>query len=207
MGAWRSLLTMAGAVLTMGLLYSAIEKKTEKNTFGEFARHLFDGSYWANTTLVTVGYGDEAPKTVAGRTLAMFWQIVSLLFLGWVLNGLNGAVPQKVTTVNHLPSEEIVVLKDSTSEALLRLLSHENKPVETEKELWAAYHDGATILHDESLITATFPDADPVRLSDTIQYYGILLPEDSPYLELINQGVIKMITSAEWEQILSLHKE
>lgn len=42
----------------------------------------FDGTYWAVTTLTTVGYGDLYPVTVGGKLIAITLQIVGALIFG-----------------------------------------------------------------------------------------------------------------------------
>jgi voltage-gated potassium channel len=42
---------------------------------------IFDGIYWANTTLTSVGYGDLSPETVPGKIVAMLVQISGAIAL------------------------------------------------------------------------------------------------------------------------------
>ena len=58
--------------------------------------------YWAIVTMTTVGYGDIAPQTVAGQTLA-----AALMFLGYAIIAvptgivsveLAGTTPRKIST-------------------------------------------------------------------------------------------------------------
>jgi voltage-gated potassium channel len=44
----------------------------------ETAETVGDGVWWAAATLSTVGYGDIAPKTVAGRVLAVVIMVVGV---------------------------------------------------------------------------------------------------------------------------------
>jgi ABC-type amino acid transport substrate-binding protein len=42
-------------------------------------RSIAEGVYWASVTMTTVGYGDKAPKTGAGRALAVAWMFSSIV--------------------------------------------------------------------------------------------------------------------------------
>lgn len=46
----------------------------EKDTFGS----IFNGLWWVMTTVTTTGYGDYAPKTVAGKCLGIFLYIFGI---------------------------------------------------------------------------------------------------------------------------------
>ena len=71
----------AVAVLGGGALFSSVE-----------AEHsLWDGVWWAITTMSTVGYGDLAPRTVTGRLDAVVLMFVGIGFFAL----LTGAVAQR----------------------------------------------------------------------------------------------------------------
>ncbi|BFT76029.1 MULTISPECIES: potassium channel family protein [Paenibacillus] len=57
------------------ILLSAISAyMLEKETFGS----VFNGLWWVMTTVTTTGYGDYAPKTVAGKCLGIFLYIFGI---------------------------------------------------------------------------------------------------------------------------------
>ncbi|QDU81173.1 Cyclic nucleotide-gated potassium channel [Polystyrenella longa] len=78
------------------------------------AMHLIEGQnnpgfksipqsmYWAIVTMTTVGYGDTAPTTITGKTVASFMMILGYCFIiiptGIVSAELSQAVRNKVTT-------------------------------------------------------------------------------------------------------------
>ena len=87
----HKILVFLGAVIIlvviMGTLMYSIEG--EKNGFTSIPRSI----YWAVVTLTTVGYGDIAPKTVPGQTLASL-----IMLMGYSII----AVPTGLVTANFL---------------------------------------------------------------------------------------------------------
>jgi voltage-gated potassium channel len=71
----------AVTVLAGGALFSSVEKH----------HSLWDGVWWAVATMSTVGYGDLAPRTVAGRLDAVVLMLVGIGFFAL----LTGAVAQR----------------------------------------------------------------------------------------------------------------
>ena len=82
----RRLLTLEGlrdaAVLALvvvlggGAAFSALETPREGGSYT-----AWDGIWWAITTVSTVGYGDVAPRTDAGRAVAIVVMIVGIGFI------------------------------------------------------------------------------------------------------------------------------
>jgi voltage-gated potassium channel len=52
---------------------------------------LFDGMYWANTTVNTVGYGDVSAKTYGGQILSMVLQWTGNVILALLIGGIAAA--------------------------------------------------------------------------------------------------------------------
>ncbi len=76
------------AVLTAlagGYAYSTIEHAQEP------APSVWDGVWWAVSTMTTVGYGDEFPVTTLGRIVAMALMLVGIGFIAM----LTGALAQR----------------------------------------------------------------------------------------------------------------
>src|ERR687890_541843 len=52
---------------------------------------IFDGIYWANTTVNTVGYGDVSAQTNAGKLLSMLLQWTGNVILALLIGGIAAA--------------------------------------------------------------------------------------------------------------------
>ena len=70
----------------MALLIRALEHKSNPKEFGgdgKLHRGIGSALWWSAVTMKTVGYGDLAPRSPAGRLVAIAWMFVSLLLVSW----------------------------------------------------------------------------------------------------------------------------
>ncbi|CAA9454777.1 MAG: hypothetical protein AVDCRST_MAG14-1439 [uncultured Rubrobacteraceae bacterium] len=65
---------------------------------------LFDGMYWANTTINTVGYGDVSAQTTAGKILSMVIQWTGNVILALLIGGV-AAVAQRALLGNAIKQD------------------------------------------------------------------------------------------------------
>ena len=84
---------LAGAsALGGGAVFADVEK----------GHSLWDGVWWAVTTMATVGYGDLAPKTVTGRLVALALMFIGVGFFALV----TGAIAQRFLAAEVRDVEE-----------------------------------------------------------------------------------------------------
>ncbi|PYE84064.1 transporter substrate-binding domain-containing protein [Pseudoroseicyclus aestuarii] len=75
----RIILGLSLLLLIVGALIWLLERRRNGEQFHHgAAKGLGDGFWWAGVTLTTIGYGDKAPVTTAGRAVAMLWMLVGL---------------------------------------------------------------------------------------------------------------------------------
>ncbi len=83
--------TVATCVVVMGTLMYLIEG--ERNGFTSIPRSI----YWAIVTMTTVGYGDIAPRTVIGQTLASL-----IMIIGYGIIAVpTGIVTSELAAIRH----------------------------------------------------------------------------------------------------------
>lgn len=90
----RALWALAVALFLAGLAVWALERRRNPEQFGGgTAQGIGSGFWWAAVTMTTVGYGDKAPRTFAGRTLALFWMFFSIV----TISGFTAAIASALT--------------------------------------------------------------------------------------------------------------
>src|SRR5215204_6916730 len=79
---------------------------------------LFDGVYWANTTINTVGYGDVSAQTDGGKLLSMVLQWTGNVILALLIGGIAAAAQRMLLGTQNLKREldEIEEEVDEVSE-------------------------------------------------------------------------------------------
>ena len=76
------------------------ERKRNKEMFGQGIKGLGAGFWWSAVTMTTVGYGDKAPVTAAGRTIGFIWMFAAIL----LISGLTASIASALT-VSSLDSK------------------------------------------------------------------------------------------------------
>jgi ABC-type amino acid transport substrate-binding protein len=75
----KIVLSLSALLFVVGAIVWVLERRGNEDQFSRRPlKGLGDGFWWAGVTLTTIGYGDKAPATVAGRAVAMIWMLVGL---------------------------------------------------------------------------------------------------------------------------------
>jgi voltage-gated potassium channel len=107
---YAALLAVLAAVAG-GYAYSAAE------TGQDSPPSVWDGVWWATTTMTTVGYGDEYPTTTLGRVYAIGLMLVGIGFIA-ILTGaiaerfLSGEIGEAVEAAEEVEATEVEVLAE-----------------------------------------------------------------------------------------------
>ena len=88
-------------------------------------RGITDGLWWAAVTLTTVGYGDKAPRTRAGRVIGVIWMFAAVvliaLFTAQVTSSLTvTSLTGRVRGPADLAHVKVGAIQDSPAQAVLR---------------------------------------------------------------------------------------
>ena len=117
----RIVLFLSGLLLLVGAIMWLIERRTNDEQFPpDTAKGLGAGFWWAGVTMTTIGYGDKAPVTLAGRAVAMLWMLLAMIITAALTATLVSAVG--LSGGAGLPDElgdRIGVLEGSTAERYL----------------------------------------------------------------------------------------
>lgn len=104
-------------ILTIvGFLFWAVEGRKYKDEYGEHIHQGVGSGIWlAIVTMTTVGYGDYAPRTPAGRVVMGSWMIISLIlatsFVAGIATTLSLTTQQDktITSMQQLEGKKVAV--------------------------------------------------------------------------------------------------
>jgi len=116
---------MGVLLMLSGLVVWWIERRINPDQFGRGPKGIVDGMWWSAVTMTTVGYGDAAPKSVAGRLLGMAWMFASVVlvsvFTASVTTTLTvGRMEGKVGGPADLPTAAVGWREGGAAEGYLR---------------------------------------------------------------------------------------
>ncbi len=211
------LAVLAAMTVLIGFLVWLVERGRNPEHFGGLLDGLGHGIWWATVTMTTVGYGDKAPRTLLGRSLAIIWMLVGVVSLavvtGMVASNMTLAqLNSPIQGPEDLPRFRTGTIRDTTSEAYLRQrgISFRSYATESEalnalinQELDAVVYDAPTlryVIHQE---LPGLAEVLPVRFQQ--QDYAIALPPGSLLREPINRSLIRIIREPDWEDTVHRH--
>ncbi|MGD9135749.1 MAG: transporter substrate-binding domain-containing protein [Desulfobacterales bacterium] len=208
--------TLVLLLLGVGMLVWWFEHKKNPQQFnGSAARGIGSGFWWSAVTMTTVGYGDKAPVTMAGRILGLIWMFVAIIIISSFTAAITSSltVSQLETVIkgpDDLPNVSVGSIANTTGESYL-------KQIQITSRSYASPQEGLTALK-EGKIQALVYDAPilqyyihqnyvgslevlPYRLLR--QDYGIALQPNSPLREQVDVVLLQKIREKAWQDKLS----
>jgi polar amino acid transport system substrate-binding protein len=213
----KIVLLLFGVLLVFGTLLWFVERGENRYQFRPGLRGLLDGLWWAAVTMTTVGYGDKAPKTQAGRTIAIVWMFSAVI----IVSGFTATIASTLT-VNSLAAEikqledlrsvERIGTVNATSSADF-LVSHDLLPTHEYETPRAALQALArqeidVIVYDRTvmryLINREKLDGSVELLPVTFnqQYRSFLMPRGSTLRRRLDPLLVRRINQADWQAVL-----
>lgn len=201
-------------LLGLGVLIWIAERKVNEEEFGGSpAEGIGSGFWWSAVTMTTVGYGDKAPRTLAGRAIGFLWMFAGIIIISFFTATIASAltVSQLESSIRgpaDLPNVRVGALEGSATITYLQ----ENRIGYTG---YATLEDGLqdvkdgridTFVHDAPIIQylASEQFSNEIRvLPNTFnqQYFGIALPKSSELRAPMNRVILDFITDERWQDI------
>lgn len=213
----QAMAALMGLLALVGTLVWLAERRRN----GQFQRNLVkgvgSGIWWSAVTMTTVGYGDKAPVTMAGRVIGLIWMFASVIlisgFTAAIASSLTlGELDQAIRGVDDLRGKRVVTLENSTSAAYL---DEELIPYGLAPRLGDALRDLAAgradaVVYDAPILRYLVKEAHAptVRVLPTVfarQDYGIALPTGSPLREEMNRQILEITRTPEWSRMLEVY--
>lgn len=197
-----------GFMLVMSVLIMLAERK--KNP--QFSSFVWDGMYWVNVVLATVGFGDKAPITRLGKFLCMFLMCVGIFFITPMIIGkitsemTANKFSEFISCKEDLKGKAIGTIEATTSVAALKkigakvfLYKNMDKAIEAIRrgEICAIVYDTPGIKYEANQNN----DLRVLSFSFDRQDYGIALSKKSVYRKRINVALLKLKEDGTYDKI------
>jgi ABC-type amino acid transport substrate-binding protein len=215
-GTVRITSVLLGLLLIAAVLVWLSERRANPEDFSaQPLRGIADGLWWAAVTLTTVGYGDKAPRTRAGRLVGMIWMFAAViliaLFTAQVTSSLTVTrLTGRVRGPADLVRVKVGAIQDSPAQAILR--TKFGVPAQG----YAGFGEGLAAL-DRGEIDA-FVGAEPVlRYEVANTFPGRLLivgapfmrvdyvfafPLGSPIRKQVNRSILSYVETDGWRDLM-----
>jgi polar amino acid transport system substrate-binding protein len=203
-------------LMVVGAIVWLCERRSNPEHFSDRTLEgIADGLWWAAVTMTTVGYGDKAPRTQAGRILGGIWMFAALILISFftahvtstlTVSSLSG----RVRGPEDLPHVRVGTLRDSVAQSQLRgglgIAAGGYDSIAGGLEALArgdidAFVFGEPILRYE--VANRFHDRLQVLGSTFMREdFAFALPLNSPLRKAINESLLSYINTEEWQAVL-----
>jgi ABC-type amino acid transport substrate-binding protein len=175
-------------------------------------RGIGSGFWFAAVTMTTVGYGDKAPITFAGRMVSVIWMFAALILTAFLTAQLTTIltaqqVENVVQNVSDLPGARVGNLMHSASGAYFNDNSIDVVGFPSIEAGLQAVADNKldAFVHDQPLLQWMLGQSnDQLQLLPHLfdpQGYAIATAQDSTLREDINIALLKILTSDDWTSL------
>ncbi|MEM6700532.1 MAG: transporter substrate-binding domain-containing protein [Bacteroidota bacterium] len=214
---FRVVLLLIFIIFIFGTLLWLVERKENQGQFRSGLLGLLDGLWWSAVTMTTVGYGDKAPKTIAGKSIAIVWMFTAIIiisgFTATIASTLTiGSLEANIEKLEDLKlASSLASVGTSTGEDFLfrnkitPQITYQN-PLQGLRAL--AKQETDVLVYDQTILSYlinTYQLGDKVTLlpiSFNKQYESFLFPKKHPSFRAINVALVKQMQETQWQQLL-----
>lgn len=210
-------LFLSGLLMLVGGLVWFFERKRNPEEFPPGLAGLGHGMWFAMVTMSTVGYGDKAPKSVAGRVVTSIWMLVATLSFSTLTAGISTALAlSSIERVSHndpeiLYARRAAVVNGTTGVGVAR---HFGAEVVLSPDLPRAIDllklkQADVLVFDYPALQyymARNPNTDLVLAESQLatQYYGIAVGHDSRLRAQLDFALLKLREEGDLSELESL---
>lgn len=203
-------------LLIVGGMVWLLERRSNPDQFEAGLKGLISGIWWSAVTMTTVGYGDKAPKSAAGRTLGVIWMFAAIM----IISGFTGSIASVLTRADigaeanriyDFKEKPVATIKGSSSETYLN--RHFFKQMETYTNLedcFQALDEGVVkaIIYDEPILQRRL-HLDDTKLYTVLpmkfapQFYAFGFAKDNTvFAQKVSEAIFEITESADWDLLL-----
>ena len=193
----------------VGNLIWLVERRENSQQFPpKYLSGIGNGMWFALVTLTTVGYGDRAPVTKAGKLIASIWMVISLVSFSSITAGLASAftvslselpASQKFTSTADLQGARIAVVSGTSSVDWGKYYRAKLLETDTLKEALDLVVSGKTegVIFDRPALQYYLSQNPQLKLrlasfSLATETYGFVLPQNNSLERDINVVLLEM---------------
>lgn len=211
----RVLIVILLILLIVGFLVWLFERKANSAHFGGNAvKGIGSGVWFAAVTMTTVGYGDLHPKTTGGRSVALIWMFIAVIFVSLFTATITSMLTANrletsVRGLEDLKKELVGTLPDTTSESFLKKNLIAVQAYKSVPEGLAALMDGKikAFLYDIPELRYRIRQQFPGKIEVLPQVYsqenyGIAFRNNSSLRKNLNRVLLQKIRQQEWQETL-----
>lgn len=209
------ILLLFGVLLVFGTLLWFVERRTNKYQFRPGLLGLFDGLWWAAVTMTTVGYGDKAPKTTAGKSIGIIWMFTAIIIISGFtatiastltvntleanINGIEDLIAiERVGVVGTSPAEDFAKKQgipvshvyESGREGLRALVRKEIEILLYDRMAMKYLMEEMDIRNAVSLLPLNF----------NRRFKGFAMPKAHPLIREVEVGLSRTLNSQKWQK-------
>lgn len=178
----------------------------------KFSGGVFDGWYWVNVVVTTVGFGDKVPLSPKGRMFGVLLMWTGIFIMVPFINGKIASemtarkLDSYITCKEDLRNRPVAVKKGTTAVAPVEELGAKKIEVLSiveglellkKKKVDAVVTDMPVVKH----LAQNNNDFEYVRGVFSKQDYGIVLQTNSPYREQINCALLELKRNGTYDKI------
>lgn len=210
----RSVLALIGLALVVGFVVWLLERRHNDEFGGGVAKGLSSSVWWTTVAMTQRGIGQQGPRTVPGRFVAMLWMVGSIIAIAVFTAAITSALTVRhlqgtVQGVTDLSKVRVGAVAGSSTEDTLKKLRIAFDGFPTAKDGLQAIHDGKldAFVYDRPLL-AWIINQDfrrSIELLDVVfdqQHYAFALPSGSPLRKPVSVALLKEVRSPWWGETL-----
>ena len=201
-------------LLVVGVAVYLVEKSSNEDQFGgerSTWEGIGSGFWWAGVTMTTIGYGDKAPRTFFGRTIAMLWMLVALAVTSSLTAAIITATEARkaIQFPQDLSKLETGVAEDSPAAKYLRELGQSTTSFRTALEGLKAREENTIEAFVDDVTTLRYLTDEHRQLGANVQetsakpiYYTFAVRPDSPLIESLDRALLRTVLTERWREIV-----
>lgn len=208
-GFLKVVLLLLVVMLIFGFVFWLAERKKNNEDFRKGLRGVLDGLWFSAVTMTTVGYGDKAPKTAFGKSIALIWMFTAIIIISSFTAGIASALTvnkleNSIKKLSDLQKVKVGTLMKSTSAAYLNQKDIQYIGFNTVEEGLKSLNQGKikAFVYDEPIVQYYIKkaelDIDILPFKFNAQYYSFSMPYSNDLAMKINPILLQFIESNQW---------